>query len=337
MTRKEPQFNDDVNATVLDTPSTAPVTEHSEPPIPHPKARTPWMLWFLVVISLAVSFGMAFFGLDEAGRYQAALNQAEAQAKALEATIDRLNKAQVQGIGELAQSDAQMRQTLTSLEKRLQDGVREELKPLANAQTELDQSFEGLRNSVDERLALLAEQLNVERNRLDDVMALKQSVDALDRSQKQTTEILRELSVSLDQSSQRVLALRASIEQVQKATEQSQQEIRGLQSAMAQTATASRARDTRSAALESAHNQMNTQFATMQQDLTTLQQEIDRLSAEAGNSLALELVTEQVERLSREVTAQGELLQAVDASRKQLTQRLMDLDGQVNQALKPRE
>ena len=53
--------------------------------------------------------------------------------------------------------------------------------------------------------------------------------------------------------------------------------------------------------------------------------------------LGVELLSEQMERVRAEVASQGELLQAVDASRRQLTQRLIDLDGRVNLALQPQE
>ncbi|MCH1501226.1 MAG: hypothetical protein L7S50_03030, partial [Litoricolaceae bacterium] len=80
MTRKEPQFSDD-----LTTPISVSDQRQAEPPkstIETPRSNSAasrqsssnWLLWLFVVVSLCVSFGMAFFGLEEAGRYQAALS-----------------------------------------------------------------------------------------------------------------------------------------------------------------------------------------------------------------------------------------------------------------------
>ena len=99
MTRKEPQFSDDLNTPIvvaettdlarsgIGAENTRRVT--STPP---KQSNSNWLLWLFVVVSLCISFGMAFFGLEEAGRYQAALTQAESQARELESTINRLNE-----------------------------------------------------------------------------------------------------------------------------------------------------------------------------------------------------------------------------------------------------
>ena len=130
MTRKEPKFNDDPNTPILASTPKDFVRPDLEPEVQNPpKLERPkrtgsnWLLWLFVVVSLCVSFGMAFFGLEEAGRYQAALTRAENQAKVLEETIDKLNRLQTQGIGELAQSDAQMRQMMSSVQTSLAEEV----------------------------------------------------------------------------------------------------------------------------------------------------------------------------------------------------------------------
>ena len=126
MTRKEPQFSDEINATssIAEPMGAVDLSRHTASSVLGNESRSSqtgsqWLLWLFVTVSLCVSFGMAFFGLEEAGRYKAALDKAERQAAELETTIDRLNKVQSQGIGELAQSDAQMRQMMTNVENKL--------------------------------------------------------------------------------------------------------------------------------------------------------------------------------------------------------------------------
>ena len=135
MTRKEPQFNDEMNTT--GSISEPGQTGGSNIDIPlmglgneskSAQTGSQWLLWLFVMVSLVVSFGMAFFGLEEAGRYKAALDNAERQAVELEETIDRLNQIQIEGIGELAQSDAQMRQMMKNVENKLLKEFSTEIK-----------------------------------------------------------------------------------------------------------------------------------------------------------------------------------------------------------------
>lgn len=308
MTRKEPQFGDDTSAATLSQPPIEaplkPRGAESTPKsvAPPPVTKTPWLLWMLVFVSLAASFGMAFFGLEEAGRYQAALSKAQEQALVLEETIQRLNQSQSQGIGELAQSDAQMRQSLAALEKRLQADVTQELTTFKKSQAELNQTVAQLREAVptlegafdsmasktDEELALLAEQLNAERTRVDTVSGQFEQLRAL------TTEMR---------------AVR--------------DELQSVATAMASS--------------DAAMTELTDQVTALDQNAIALRAEVESLAASSSNVLGIELLSEQVDRLSAQVTQQGQLLEAVDASRRQLTQRLIDLDGRVNLALQPKE
>lgn len=308
MTRKEPQFGDDTGATALNPAVVeAPLAPTAAPPAPsspqaRPPARSPWLLWLLVLISLAASFGMAFFGLEEAGRYQAALTKSQEQAVLLEETINRLNQSQSKGIGELAQSDAQMRQSLAALEKRLQAQVTEELTSFKKAQASLNQTVAQLAKTVptlertvsslaaqsEEQMALLAEQLNSERTRVDDLVGQRAQVEAFAAQLASLVTDVRTLSEATAQSEVRATELTA-------------------------------------------------QLSALDAGLKALQVETDALAASSSNMLGVELLSEQMERVRAEVTSQGELLQAVDASRRQLTQRLIDLDGRVNLALQPQE
>src|SRR6056300_610078 len=316
MTRKEPQFSDDLTTpiSVSDQRQAEPLKSTIETPrttssVPR-QSSSNWLLWLFVIVSLCVSFGMAFFGLEEAGRYQAALSQAESQAEELEATIQRLNQAQTQGIGELAQSDAQMRKMVQSVEARLKsdlgadltvmakqvkalqqalldsgktsDALEKQVKILQQRLSESEQRSTTLESKLDESVALLGEQVNAERTRIDGVAGTRQAVMAL------SEEVLTRLDNQLNE----VSAAQLDTEQTVKAV---QFNIDGV-------------------------NEQLTQLADTNNAL-----------------LGLEVLSEESSRLAEQVGKQQQILEAVDASRKQLTQRIIDLDGRVNLALSPKE
>lgn len=313
MTRKEPQFNDDLNTPIavadpkeLVRPDAKPETLRN-PTVQNPKqSGSNWLLWMFVIVSLFVSFGMAFFGLEEAGRYQAALTQAESQAKELEATIQRLNESQTQGIGELAQSDAQMRKMVQSVEARLKSDVTKDLEALSKQVKSLQQdvkkqvkslqedvkksdaSSKAVQSKLDESVALLSEQINTERTRIDAVSGTRQAVMAL----SEELRALKEAHTTLNGSLQRVSIGQAATEQTVKDI---QLVVEGINEQLAQLANANNA------------------------------------------LIGLEVLSEQVDRLAQQAKQQQQVIDAVDASRKQLTQRIIDLDGRVNLALSPKE
>ena len=313
MTRKEPQFNDDLNTPIavadpkeLVRPDAKPETLRN-PTVQNPKqSGSNWLLWMFVIVSLFVSFGMAFFGLEEAGRYQAALTQAESQAKELEATIQRLNESQTQGIGELAQSDAQMRKMVQSVEARLKSDVTKDLEALSKQLKSLQQdvkkqvkslqedvkksdaSSKAVQSKLDESVALLSEQINTERTRIDAVSGTRQAVMAL----SEELRALKEAHTTLNGSLQQVSIGQAATEQTVKDI---QLVVEGINEQLAQLANANNA------------------------------------------LIGLEVLSEQVDRLAQQAKQQQQVIDAVDASRKQLTQRIIDLDGRVNLALSPKE
>lgn len=313
MTRKEPQFNDDLNTPIavadpkeLVRPDAKPETLRN-PTVQNPKqSGSNWLLWMFVIVSLFVSFGMAFFGLEEAGRYQAALTQAQSQAKELEATIQRLNESQTQGIGELAQSDAQMRKMVQSVEARLKSDVTKDLEALSKQVKSLQQdvkkqvkslqedvkksdaSSKAVQSKLDESVALLSEQINTERTRIDAVSGTRQAVMAL----SEELRALKEAHTTLNGSLQQVSIGQAATEQTVKDI---QLVVEGINEQLAQLATANNA------------------------------------------LIGLEILSEQVDRLAQQAKQQQQVIDAVDASRKQLTQRIIDLDGRVNLALSPKE
>ena len=108
---------------------------------------------------------MAFFGLEEAGRYQAALTQAESQARELESTIDRLNDTQAQGIGELAQSDAQMRKMVQSVEARLKSDVTRDLDALAKQVKSVQQDIETSQVAVAKEFGVVGQTNSIYRTK----------------------------------------------------------------------------------------------------------------------------------------------------------------------------
>ena len=327
MTRKEPQFSDDLNtpiavAETIDSARSDIGADHSRrmTSAPPKQSSSNWLLWLFVVVSLCVSFGMAFFGLEEAGRYQAALTQAESQARELESTIDRLNDAQAQGIGELAQSDAQMRKMVQSVEARLKSDVTRDLDALANQVKSVQQNIETSQAAVskefgvvgqqiqtieqklgaaesssreaqskfDESVALLSEQINAERTRIDVVAGTRQAVIAL-------SDELRSLQDALTTLDRRLEAANAEQASTDQTVKDIQLALDGINEQLAQLATTSNA------------------------------------------LIVLDVLSEQVDRLAQQTEQQQQVIDAVDASRKQLTQRIIDLDGRVNLALSPRE
>ncbi len=302
MTRKEPQFNDDLNAPIAVPELKESVRSDVKPETPRPQrgekpkqAGTNWLLWMMVVVSLCVSFGMAFFGLEEAGRYQAALTQAESQAKELEATIQRLNESQAQGIGELAQSDAQMRKMVQSVEARLKSDVTKDLDTLSKQVKSLQQrvasseaSSKAVQSKLDESVALLSEQINTERTRVDAVSGTRQAVMALSEELRSLKETMATLDSGLKQVSTGQTVTEQTVKDIQLVVE-------GINEQLAQLATANNA------------------------------------------LIGLEVLSEQVDRLTQQAEQQQQVIDAVDASRKQLTQRIIDLDGRVNLALSPKE
>ena len=302
MTRKEPQFNDDLNTPIAVPDLKESIRPEAKPESPRPQRAekpkqtgTSWLLWMMVVVSLCLSFGVAFFGLEEAGRYQAALTQAESQAKELEATIQRLNESQAQGIGELAQSDAQMRKMVQSVEARLKsdvtkdlDALSKQVKALQRGVASAEASSKTVQSKLDESVALLSEQINTERTRVDAVAGTRQAVMALSEELRSLKEALGKLDMELQQ-----------VNTGQAATEQTVKDIQLVVEGI---------------------NEQLTQLAT------------------ANNALiGLEVLSEQVERLTQQAEQQQQVIDAVDASRKQLTQRIIDLDGRVNLALSPKE
>jgi len=329
MTRKEPKFIDDLTrvdltAGDLDSPNDGAIQQaavSSERSVAvKSNSNSNWLLWLFVTVSLCVSFGMAFFGLEEAGRYQAALEKAEAQAQQLEETLERLNRLQTQGIGELAQSDAQMRKMVSSVENKIVNEVTEQLALTSKrmealssdvAKTKLDfsalqtdlQSVIENQDSLKENLSLAQNQMMSERARLDqsnkDVASLYEQLGTIDKRTGQLITQLSEVNARVD---------------------------------LAQSA-ASKALEDKTAVLateilseEVLNNRLKIQDS---ENRLNRQEQINQLvSAEAkklkDRVIALNEMEPQLDEMTR-------LVKELDAGRRQLTQRIIDLDSRWNE------
>jgi len=329
MNRKEPKFIDDltrVDSTVgdLDSPNDGVIQQaavSSERSVAvKSNSNSNWLLWLFVTVSLCVSFGMAFFGLEEAGRYQAALEKTEAQAQQLEETLERLNRLQTQGIGELAQSDAQMRKMVSSVENKIVNEVTEQLALTSKrmealssdvAKTKLDfsalqtdlQSVIENQDSLKENLSLAQNQMMSERARLDqsnkDVASLYEQLGTIDKLTGQLITQLSEVNARVD---------------------------------LAQSA-ASKALEDKTAVLateilseEVLNNRLKIQDS---ENRINRQDQINQLvSAEAkklkDRVIALNEMEPQLDEMTR-------LVEELDAGRRQLTQRIIDLDSRWNE------
>lgn len=329
MTRKEPKFIDDltrVDSTVgdLDSPNDGAIQQaavSSERSVAvKSNSNSNWLLWMFVTVSLCVSFGMAFFGLEEAGRYQAALEKAEAQAKQLEETLERLNRLQTQGIGELAQSDAQMRKMVSSVENKIVNEVTEQLALTSKrvealssdgAKTKLDfsalqtdlQSVIENQDSLKENLSLAQNQIMSERARLDqsikDVASLYEQLGTIDKLTGQLITQLSEVKARVDLA-QSTAAKALEDKTAVLATEVLSEEVSNNR-----------------LKIQDSENRLNRQDRINQLASVEAKKLKDRV-------IALNEMEPRLGEMTR-------LVEELDAGRRQLTQRIIDLDSRWNE------
>jgi len=333
MTRKEPKFIDDltrVDSTAgdLDSPNDGAIQQAAVSsegsmavkPNSNSNSNSNWLLWLFVTVSLCVSFGMAFFGLEEAGKYQAALEKAEAQAKQLEETLERLNRLQTQGIGELAQSDAQMRKMVSSVENKIVNEVTEQLALTSKrmealssdvAKTKLDfsalqtdlQSVIENQDSLKENLSLAQNQIMSERARLDqsnkDVASLYERLGTIDKLTGQLIAQLSEVNARVD------LAQSAATKALEDKTAVLATEI------LSEEVSNNRLK------IQDSENRLNRQDQINQLASAEAKKLKDRV-------IALNEIEPQLDKMTR-------LVEELDAGRQQLTQRIIDLDSRWNE------
>ena len=206
-----------------------------------------------------------------------------------------------------------MRKMVQSVESRLQSDITSDLSALAKqldtlkqraaetgatvkkqAQT-IERLFDvsetkskTLKANLDESVALLSEQINIERTRVDAVTGTRQTVIALNEEVRAVKQLLTNLEAQLKQADTERVASELNVNDIQLVVE-------GINEQLAQ--------------LASTNNAL----------------------------LGLEVLSEEMDRLSKQVSQQQQIIEAVDASRKQLTQRIIDLDGRVNLALSSKE
>lgn len=342
MTRKEPQFSDDLTIPISVSdqrqadPLTSTTASRATSSASH-RSSSNWLLWLFVVGSLCVSFAMAFFGLEEAGRYQAALTKAESQAQELEATIERLNQIQTEGIGELAQSDAQMRKMVRSVEARLKSDMGADLTAIAKQVT-------GTQNAL-----LDSEKTSIELNKQTKILQ-KALLDSKKTSVEleQQTQILQQRLLESEQRSKKVESKFdksvALLSEQMNAERMRIDGIAGTRKAVMALSEEVRAIEQVLTKLDNQLNQINVSQLDTEQTLRAVQLNIDEANeqltqlADTNNALLrLEILSEEFGSLAEQVDKQQQILEAVDASRKQLTQRIIDLDGRVNLALSAKE
>jgi chromosome segregation ATPase len=326
MTRKEPQFNDNP-----DTPVTVPdprytVRSEDEPAISHSinsekprQASSNLLLWLFVVVSLCVSFGTAFFGLEEAGHYQAALTKAENQAKALEETIERLNRMQTQGIGELAQSDAQMRQMMSSVQTKLAEDI--------------EKKFSNVSKGFDALSADLARTGQANDDMIKKMAKLESNIDGLlevtDSLQGQvSTERLR-----LDKSAQTIESIRSQLQRVANETVQLNERLQSGERKIDDTAKlAEQALDDKTATI--AVEVLAEEVLGYKQLLEDLRNDLlkqqDSNLAFVSQLEDLRTQVAGVKELEPQISKLSKLINELDVGRKQITQRIIDLDARWN-------
>ena len=145
-----------------------------------------------------------------------------------------------------------------------------------------------LKANLDESVALLSEQINMERTRVDAVTGIRQATIALNEEVQAVKQLLTDLEAQLKQVETDRAASELNVKDIQLVVE-------GINEQLAQ--------------LASTNNAL----------------------------LGLEVLSEEMDRLSKQVSQQQQIIEAVDASRKQLTQRIIDLDGRVNLALSSKQ
>lgn len=329
MTRKEPKFIDDLTrmdpiAETTDSPNDEAIQEASVLAKKYvdvnSKSNSNWLLWLFVTVSLCVSFGMALFGLEEAGRYQAALTKTEVQAKELEETLERLNRLQTQGIGELAQSDAQMRKMVSSVENKIINEVNEKvtltskrIEVLSSGASKAKLDFDVLRtnlqsvtkqqDSLRENLSLAQNQIMSERSRLD---KSNQNIELFNKQLMTIDELTSQLIAQLSE-------LNTSVDLAQSTANKALEDKTTVLAAEILSEEVSNNR----LKIQDSENRLNRQEQINQS-----------LSGEAKKLQDRVIALNEIEPRLEETTR---LIGKLDAGRRQLTQRIIDLDSRWNE------
>jgi chromosome segregation ATPase len=206
----------------------------------------------------------------------------------------------------------------------LKSDVTKDLEVLSKQVKSLQQDFKNsdassraVQLKLDESVALLSEQINTERTRID---ASSKAV------QSKLDESVALLSEQINTERTRIDAVSGTRQAVMALSE----ELRALKEAYT--------------TLNGSLQQVSIGQAATEQTVKDIQLVVEGINEQlaqletANNALiGLEVLSEQVDRLAQQAKQQQQVIDAVDASRKQLTQRIIDLDGRVNLALSPKE
>lgn len=341
MTRKEPRLSDDFSVAM---PPASESTARSQgtaraPVAPTSKPRTPWILWVFTLVSLSVSTGIGLFALQEGGQYQAELRAAREQAKALSEQLRLVTETQNVATGELALSDQQTRQAVIAAEGRIKqefglrlsqadqamDTLQAELARLKATLVQAETSIKRLQTRNDSLQSGLdatnqalstvrGTQSGLESRFASEISGLAGAQELLAQAQTALTESVGLVRTELITERDRITDLVA---------EQSRLDTLERQLTEATLGGARLERE-----LQLVQQQLEA-IARLDLAIARLDQRVTVLAEPDPALLSIEVLTEQVERLTQQQRAQQALLESIDAARKQLTQRLMDVDGRV--------
>ncbi|NBS12026.1 MAG: hypothetical protein EBS77_05060 [Gammaproteobacteria bacterium] len=341
MTRKEPRLSDDFSVAMPSAPEPAarPRETSRAPVAPPSKPRTPWILWVFTLVSLSVSTGIGLFALQEGGQYQAELRAAREQARALSEQLRLVTETQNVATGELALSDQQTRQAVIAAEGRIKqefglrlsqaDRAMDALQAeLAKVKTNLGQTETSIKrlqtrndtlqtalDSTNQALSTVrGTQSGLESRFASEISGLAGAQELLAQAQTALTESVGLVRTELITERDRITDLVA---------EQSRLDTLERQLTEATLGGARLERE-----LQLVQQQLEA-IARLELALTRLDQRVTVLAEPDPALLTLEVLTEQVERMTQQQRAQQALLESIDAARKQLTQRLIDVDGRV--------
>lgn len=341
MTRKEPRLSDDYNVSMASAPEQTATARTSTRPRTEAvaKTRTPWILWVFTLVSLSISTGIGLFALQEGGQYQAELRSAREQAKALSEQLRLVTETQNMATGELALSDQQTRQAVIAAEGRIKQEFGLRLSQADRALKKLNAELTAVKGAVTQtetsikRLQTRNESLQTALNATNqDVSALRGTQSGLE---SRFASEIGGLAGAQELLAQAQTALTDSIGLIRNELLTEQDRITEVIAAQSRVDTLER--QLTEATLSDARLQRELQLVQQQLEaITRLELTIDRLDqrvtalAEPDPALlTIDVLTEQVDRLLQDQRAQQALLESVDATRKQLTQRLIDMDRQV--------
>lgn len=351
MTRKEPQFGDDLQQPI-DTSAANQTVQHEASPSSENDHKTSknWLLWIFVTASLIASFGMAFFGLEEAGKYQAALTKAQEQSEALQVTLERLDQTQVRGIGELAQSDAQMRKMVVDVERRIQSEFTDRLKlmqsKVAGQSEELESTkaaVKKLKRNVDETQAALI----VSTKQISETKQLASEIETKFTVSNKTiadnSQIVEKLSngikfresevdEALALMGEQLSGVRARLDrlsQIRDAVVELSSNVKKLNMQSASVERYMKEIEVTQAAIEQTIVGLEEAAASSESELAQLLQKHNNLANDTISSLAIDNLKKEQVGLQNQLNEQNDLLQSVNSSRKILNKRLIDLDARI--------